>query len=57
MKKSKKPVVNTKTLGINMPKSLFSELEKRAKAQGVSKSLYCKTVLRMFVASGEVLKV
>ena len=50
MKKPKKPVVNTITLGINMPKSLFEEIDRRAKAQGMSKSLFCKTILRKAIS-------
>jgi hypothetical protein len=57
MKKSKKPVVNTRTMGVNMPKTLFADIERHAKAAKVSKSLFCKTVLSQVIESGECLKI
>ena len=45
MKKKAIKTVNTKTMGVNMNKRLFAEIERRAKKLGISKSLFCKSVL------------
>lgn len=42
---------NTKTVGVNMPKKLAADVEKRAESMGISTSLYIKTVLRQHIAS------
>ena len=45
----------TKTIGINMKKELADELEKRAKSMHISKSEYCKIVLKQWLDSGKTL--
>jgi len=45
----------SKTLGINMPAKMAAELEKRADSMSISKSNYCKIVLREWLASGKKL--
>ncbi len=41
----------TQTLGINMPKKMAEELEKRADSMHISKSNYCKIVLQQWIDS------
>lgn len=57
MKKAKKPVVNTRTMGINMSKTMFADIEARSKIMKISKSLYCKTILGRWLESGMALKI
>jgi hypothetical protein len=45
----------TRTLGINMPAKMAEELEKRADSMSISKSNYCKIILREWLASGKKL--
>jgi predicted ATP-dependent protease len=46
----------TKTIGINMSQSMSDELEKRSKSMGISTGMYCKTILRKWIESGEKLQ-
>ena len=46
---------NTKTIGINMPEKMAAELEKRAQSMHISKSNYCKIILRQWIDSGKKL--
>lgn len=41
----------TSTIGINMPKALADELNRRAKSMSISKSKYVKVVLQQWVDS------
>lgn len=41
----------TKTIGINMPKAMADDLEKRANSMHISKSKYCKIVLQQWIDS------
>lgn len=43
----------TKTLGINMPQKMASELERRADSMHISKSKYCKMILTNWIDSGK----
>ncbi len=45
----------TKTIGINMDKKMADDLEKRAASMHISKSNYCKIILRQWVESGKKL--
>jgi hypothetical protein len=45
----------TKTIGINMPKVMADDLEKRATSMHISKSKYCKIVLQQWLTSGKKL--
>lgn len=45
----------TKTIGINMPKKMADELERRADSMHISKSKYCKIVLQQWMESGKKL--
>jgi hypothetical protein len=45
----------TKTIGINMDKKMAAELEKRATTMHISKSNYCKIILRQWLESGKKL--
>jgi hypothetical protein len=45
----------TKTIGINMPKAMAMDLEKRANSMHISKSKYCKIVLEQWMKSGKKL--
>jgi hypothetical protein len=47
--------IGTKTIGINMPATMAAELEKRADSMHISKSNYCKIVLRQWMDSGKKL--
>jgi len=55
MKKKEVKTVNTKTMGVNMSKAMFSEIEKKARSEKISKSLYCKKVLQYWIESGNSL--
>lgn len=46
----------TKTIGINMAQDMADELEKRAKSMGISTGMYCKTILRKWLESGDKLQ-
>ena len=43
------------TIGINMPKKMADELEKRADSMHISKSKYCKIILQQWLDSGKKL--
>ncbi len=45
----------TKTIGINMSQDMADELELRSKSMGISTGMYCKTILRKWIVSGEKL--
>jgi len=45
----------TKTIGINMPKNMADELERRANSMHISKSNYCKIILQQWIDSGKKL--
>lgn len=45
----------TRTVGINMPKDMAEDLEKRAGSMHISKSKYCKIVLEQWMKSGRKL--
>jgi metal-responsive CopG/Arc/MetJ family transcriptional regulator len=45
----------TQTIGINMPKKMAEELEKRAQSMHISKSSYCKIILQQWLDSGNKL--
>ncbi|NOU35801.1 MAG: hypothetical protein HOO88_03395 [Kiritimatiellaceae bacterium] len=45
----------TKTIGINMSKTMADDLEKRADSMHISKSKYCKIVLQQWLQSGKKL--
>ncbi len=45
----------SQTIGINMPKKMADELEKRAESMLISKSKYCKIVLGEWLKSGKKL--
>ena len=50
------PIGNgTKTIGINMPKKMANELEKRADSMHISTGKYCKIVLQQWIDSGKKL--
>lgn len=55
-KKKTNPIgKGTKTVGINMPKTEAAELERRAASMGISTGMYCKTILRKWLESGQQL--
>ena len=45
----------TQTIGINMPKKMANELERRSKSMSISKSKYCKIILQQWFDSGNKL--
>ena len=45
-----------KTIGINMITNMADDLENRAKSMGLSTGMYCKTILRKWIESGEKLQ-
>lgn len=45
----------TMTIGINMPKEMADDLERRATSMHISKSKYCKIVLQQWLSSGKKL--
>lgn len=45
----------TKTIGINMPEKMAKELEKRAASMHISKSSYCKIILKQWIDSKQKL--
>lgn len=45
----------TQTIGINMPKAMAQDLEKRADSMHISKSKYCKIILGEWLKSGKKL--
>lgn len=45
----------SKTIGINMPKAMADDLEKRASSMHISKSKYCKMILQQWLSSGKKL--
>jgi len=45
----------TKTIGINMPKKMANDLERRSSSMHISKSKYCKIVLQQWITSGKKL--
>lgn len=44
---------NTKTIGINMPQPMASELTDRANSMHLSVSKYCKIILQEWLSSGK----
>ncbi len=48
-------MANVTTIGISMPKKMATELERRAKSMNISKSAYCKEILRQWLESGKKL--
>jgi predicted DNA-binding protein len=46
---------NTKTIGLNMAQEMAAELERRSESMGVSTGMYCKTILKRWIESGEKL--
>ena len=52
---SKKSTKETKTIGINMQKSMATNLEDRAKNMHISTSNYCKIILQQWIDSGKKL--
>lgn len=46
----------TKTIGINMPKSMADDLERRSDSMSISKSKYCKIILQQWLDSGKKMK-
>ncbi len=46
----------TKTIGLNMPKEMAEEIEKRAASMHIGTSKYCKIILMDWLESGEKLK-
>jgi hypothetical protein len=49
------PGKGTKTICVNLPDRTANELEKRADSMHISKSKYCKIVLRQWLDSGKKL--
>jgi len=47
---------NSKTIGVNMPLEIATEIERRAESMHISKSNYCKIILREWMKSGKKLK-
>ena len=45
----------TKTIGLNMPKNMAADLEKRASSMNISKSKYCVIILQQWLDSGKKL--
>ncbi len=45
----------TQTIGINMPKKMANELERRSSSMSISKSKYCKIILQQWFDSGNKL--
>ena len=45
----------TKTIGINMNQKMADELERRADSMHISKSNYCKIILKQWLDSGNKL--
>jgi len=45
----------SQTIGINMPAAMAAELENRADSMHISKSKYCKIILRQWMDSGKKL--
>ncbi len=45
----------TQTIGINMPKKMANELERRSFSMHISKSKYCKIILQQWFDSGQKL--
>ncbi len=45
----------TKTVGINMPIKMATELERRSVSMHISKSKYCKIILQQWFDSGNKL--
>lgn len=45
----------TKTIGINMSKTMADNLETRASSMHISKSKYCKIILQQWMDSGKKL--
>ena len=46
----------SKTIGISVPMDMAQEIENRAQSMGISTGMYCKTILRRWLASGEKLQ-
>lgn len=45
----------SRTIGINMPKKMADEIEKRANSMQLTTSNYCKIILRQWMDSGKTL--
>lgn len=45
----------SRTIGINMPKKMADEIEKRASSMQLTTSNYCKIILRQWMDSGQTL--
>ena len=45
----------TKPIGINMPKKMANELNKRSSSMSISKSKYCKIIFQQWFDSGKKL--
>jgi hypothetical protein len=46
----------TKTIGLNMKKSMANELERRSKSMQLSTGAYCKIILGQWIGSGKKLQ-
>lgn len=46
----------SKTIGISVPMDMAQEIENRAQSMGISTGMYCKTILRRWLESGEKLQ-
>lgn len=52
---AKKDVLEKKTIGVNMNKSIAEELERRAESMQIAVGKYCKIILADWIASGQKL--
>jgi hypothetical protein len=43
----------TKTIGINMKRTMATDLERRSNSMHISKSKYCKIILQQWIDSGK----
>jgi predicted DNA-binding protein len=46
----------SKTIGISVPMEMAQGIEDRAQSMGISTGMYCKTILRRWIDSGEKLQ-
>lgn len=46
----------SKTIGISVSMEIAQEIEGRAQSMGISTGMYCKTILRRWLESGEKLQ-
>lgn len=46
----------SKTIGISVSVQVAQDIEERAQSMGISTGMYCKTVLRRWLESGEKLQ-